>query len=208
VRHASLFLRLTYNLQTRQAEYNITTNSMTITREQARQLLQEYVKSPLLKHCLAVEAAMRAYAAKYGGDADIWGITGLLHDFDYEQFPSEHPFKGVAILKEQGYPEEIIQAILGHATFSGVPRESQMAKCLFAVDELCGFIVACALVRPTRLEGLEPKSVKKRLKEKSFAAKVNREEIAQGIAELGVPEDEHIDLVIRAMQGIESDLGL
>lgn len=175
---------------------------MTITRDQAWQLLQEYVKSPLLKHCLAVEAAMRAYAEKYGGDKEIWGIIGLLHDFDYEQFPSEHPFKGVAILKERGYPEEIIQAILGHALFSGVARKSQMAKCLFAVDELCGFIMACALVRPTRLEGLEPKSVKKRLREKSFAAKVNREEIAQGITELGVPEDEHISLVIKAMQGI------
>lgn len=175
---------------------------MTITRDQAWQLLQEYVKSPLLKHCLAVEAAMRAYAEKYGGDKEIWGIIGLLHDFDYEQFPSEHPFKGVAILKERGYPEEIIQAILGHALFSGVARKSQMAKCLFAVDELCGFIMACALVRPTRLEGLEPKSVKKRLREKSFAAKVNREEIAQGITELGVPEDEHINLIIKAMQGI------
>lgn len=149
---------------------------------------------------------MRAYAAKYGGDAEIWGITGLLHDFDYEQFPSEHPFKGVAILKERGYPEEIIQAILGHASFSGVPRESTMAKCLFAVDELCGFIVACALVRPTRLEGLEVKSVKKRLKEKSFAAKVNREEIAQGITELGVTEDEHISLIIKALREATLDL--
>lgn len=181
---------------------------MPITREQAWQLLNEFVKSPLLKHCLAVEAAMRAYAEEYGGDKEIWGITGLLHDFDYEQFPSEHPFKGVSILKERGYPEEIIQAILGHATFSGVARESQMAKCLFAVDELGGFIVACALVRPTRLEGLEVKSVKKRLREKSFAAKVNREEIAQGMAELGVPEDEHITLVIQAMQGVASELGL
>lgn len=179
---------------------------MTIIREQAWQLLSEYVKSPLLKHCLAVEAAMRAYAAKYGGDKEIWGITGLLHDFDYEQFPSEHPFKGVDILKERGYPEEIIQAILGHASFSGVPRESQMAKCLFAVDELCGFIIACALVRPTRLEGLEPKSVKKRLKEKSFAAKVNREEISQGLAELGVPEDEHISLIIKALREAALDL--
>lgn len=149
---------------------------------------------------------MRAYAAKYGGDAEIWGITGLLHDFDYERFPSGHPFKGVEILKERGYPEEIIQAILGHATFSGVPRESQMAKCLFAVDELCGFIVACALVRPTRLEGLEVKSVKKRLKENSFAAKVNREEISQGMAELGVPEDEHISLIIKALREAALDL--
>lgn len=181
---------------------------MTITRDQAWQLLNKYVKSALIKHCLAVEAAMRAYAEKYEGNKEIWGITGLLHDFDYEQFPSEHPFKGVEILKEQGYPDEIIQAILGHATYSGVRRESQMAKCLFAVDELCGFITACALVRPTRLAGMEPKSVKKRLRAKAFAAKINRDEIAQGIAELGVPEDEHINLIIKAMQESASALDL
>lgn len=180
---------------------------MNKTRADAWQLLNEYVQSPLWKHCLAVEAAMRAYARKYGEDEELWGITGLLHDMDYERFPDKHPFHEVEIFREQGYPEAMIQAILGHATFSGVPRESQMAKCLFAVDELCGFIMACAYVRPTKLEGLEPKSVKKRLKEKSFAAKVNRAEIAQGILELGVPEDEHMALVIRAMQGIAPELG-
>lgn len=150
---------------------------------------------------------MRAYAEQYGQEVELWGMTGLLHDMDYEKFPDKHPFYEVEIFREQGYPEEMIQAILGHALFSGVARESQMAKCLFAVDELCGFIMACAYVRPTKLEGLEPKSVKKRLKEKSFAAKVNREEIAQGMAELGVPEDEHMALVIRAMQGIAPELG-
>jgi len=161
----------------------------------------------LRKHCLAVEAAMASCAQKYDGGAELWQITGLLHDFDYEQWPDQHPFKGVEILREQNYPDEIIQAVLGHAVYSGVARESQMAKCLFAVDELCGFVMACAYVRPTKLEGLEPKSVKKRLKEKSFAAKINREEIAQAIAELGVSEDVHIALVIKAMQGIASELG-
>lgn len=180
---------------------------MNKTRAEAWQLLNEYVQSALIKHCLAVEAAMRAYAKKYGQDEELWGITGLLHDMDYEKYPDKHPFYGVDILKEQGYPDEMIQAILGHALYSGVARETPMAKCLFAVDELCGFVMACGYVRPTRLAGLEVKSVKKRLKEKSFAAKVNREEIAQGIAELGVPADEHIQLVITAMQGIVEELG-
>ncbi|MEK7125476.1 MAG: HD domain-containing protein [Patescibacteria group bacterium] len=180
---------------------------MPINRAEAWKLLNEYVQTALIKHCLAVEAAMRAYAQKYGQDEELWGITGLLHDMDYEKFPDKHPFHEVEIFKEKGYPDEMIQAILGHALYSGVARESQMAKCLFAVDELCGFVMACGYVRPTRLEGLEVKSVKKRLKEKSFAAKVNRDEIAQGIAELGVNEDEHIALVIKAMQGIASQLG-
>lgn len=170
--------------------------------------MRQHVEAESLrKHCLAVEAAMGAYAKKYGEDTELWRITGLLHDFDYEQWPEKHPFQGVEILREKNYPPEIIQAILGHAVYSGVARETQMAKCLFAVDELCGFVMACAYVRPTRLEGLEPKSVKKRLKEKSFAAKINREEISQGITELGAGEDEHIALVIAAMQGIAKDLG-
>lgn len=180
---------------------------MNKTRDEAWRLLNEYVQSPLIKHCLAVSAAMRSYARKYGEDEELWGITGLLHDMDYEKWPDKHPFHEVEIFKEQGYPDEMIQAILGHALYSSVARESQMAKCLFAVDELCGFVMACGYVRPTRLEGLELKSVKKRLKEKSFAAKVNREEIAQGIAELGIPEEEHINLVITAMQGIATELG-
>ncbi|OGY91670.1 MAG: HAD family hydrolase [Candidatus Komeilibacteria bacterium RIFCSPLOWO2_02_FULL_48_11] len=181
---------------------------MVITKNNAWQLLCQHVQAESLrKHCLAVSAAMASDAQKYNGNVEIWRITGLLHDFDYEKFPDKHPFAGVEILKQQNYPDEIIQAILGHATYSGVARETQMAKCLFAVDELCGFVMACAYVRPTKLEGLELKSVKKRLKEKSFAAKINRAEIAQGIAELGVPEDEHIALVIKAMQGISLDLG-
>ena len=180
---------------------------MPINREEAWKLLNEHVQTALIKHCLAVEAAMRAYAKKYNADEELWGITGLLHDMDYEKYPDKHPFHGVEILKSLNYPDEVIQAILGHALYSGVARETPMAKCLFAVDELCGFVMACGYVRPTRLEDLEVKSVKKRLKEKSFAAKVNRAEIAQGIAELGVSEDEHIVLVIKAMQGIAKELG-
>lgn len=145
---------------------------------------------------------MRACAKKHGEDAELWGACGLLHDMDYEAYPDKHPFVGVEILRGEGYPEEIIQAILGHATYSGVARESAMAKCLFAVDELAGFIVACALVRPGGFFGMEPKSVKKKLKNKAFAAKVNREEITQAIAELGVDADEHIALVIAAIADV------
>jgi putative nucleotidyltransferase with HDIG domain len=158
---------------------------------------------------LTVEAAMRAYARKYGEDEELWGITGLLHDFDYEKYPNPdpaaktgHPFEGVKVLREKGYPEEMIQAILGHAAYSGAPRETLIAKCLFACDELCGFITAVGWIRPERLAGLTPAKVKKYLKNKRFAEKVSREEIAQGIAELGVPEDEHIALVIRALTRI------
>lgn len=167
-----------------------------------------------MKHMFAVEAAMRAYARKYGEDEELWGLTGLLHDFDYERWPNpnldhtEHPFTGVKILREKGYPEAMVEAILGHAQYSGVPRATMMAKALFASDELCGFITACALVRPEKLAGMAPKSVKKKLKDKAFAAKVNRDDIRQGIEELGVPEDEHIAFCIQAMQGIASELGL
>jgi putative nucleotidyltransferase with HDIG domain len=181
---------------------------MNKSRDDALQLLHEFIESESLRrHCYCVEASMRAYAKKYNQDPELWGVCGLLHDFDYEKFPDKHPFHGVEILKEKNYPDEIIQAILGHATYSGVSRESNMAKCLFAVDELCGFIVACALVRPEKLNGLKPKSVKKRLKAKAFAAAVNREEIRQGIEELGVDQDEHIELVIEALQGISKELG-
>ena len=178
------------------------------TLNNAQELLDKYIKSESLKnHCLAVSSAMRAYAKKYNEDEEQWQVCGLLHDFDYEKFPDEHPFKGVEILKEAGYPQDIIDAILGHAVYSGVARETQMAKCLFAVDELCGFIVACAKVRPENLQGMKPKSVKKKLKVKSFASKVNRDEIEQGIEELGIDKDEHIAFVIEALQGIEKELG-
>jgi len=183
---------------------------MNITRGDAWELLNEYVKSEsLIRHCLSVEAAMRTYAKKYNGDVEEWGIAGLLHDFDYEKFPSleKHPLEGSKILKEKEYPEDIIQAILGHGNHTGVERESQMAKCLFAVDELCGFIVALAHIRPGHLEGMAAKSVKKNLKKKGFAAAINREEIEQGISELGIDRESHINLVIQALQGISRELG-
>ena len=181
---------------------------MNITKNNALELLEEYVKSESLKnHCKAVGSAMHAYAKKYGEDEEKWQVCGLLHDFDYEKFPDEHPFKGCEILKEADYPKDMIDAILGHAVYSGVARETQMAKCLFSVDELSGFIVACAKVRPEKLQGMKPKSVKKKLKVKSFASKVNRDEIEQGIEELGIDKDEHIAFVIEALQGIEKEFG-
>ncbi len=188
---------------------------MNITRDQAYKLMCQWVESESLrKHMLSAEAAMRAYAKKYNGDEEMWGITGLLHDFDYEKFPvpdpekkTGHPFEGVRHLQSLNYPDEIIQAILGHALYSGVPRTTQMAKCLFACDELCGFVVACAYMRPDKLMSLEVKSVKKKLKDKSFAAKVSREDIQMGINELGIPEDEHIAFVIEALKPISKDLG-
>ncbi|MBI5214160.1 MAG: HD domain-containing protein [Ignavibacteriae bacterium] len=182
-----------------------------MNRTDALQLLQEYTKNDaLLKHMYSVEAAMRAYARKYNEDEEIWGITGLLHDFDYEMYPDppDHPLKGSEILKEKGYSEEIRTAILGHATYTGVARESLMAKVLYASDELCGFIMACSLVRPNKIADLEVSSVKKKLKDKAFARNVNRDDITQGTAELGIPLDEHIQFVIDAMKGIASDLGL
>ena len=175
-------------------------------------LLFEYTKGEgLRKHALAVETAMRAYAKKFSADEEIWGVTGLIHDFDYEMYPQppDHPFKGSEILKEKGYSEEVRTAILGHASYSGVPRESLMAKALFACDELCGFIVACTLVRPNKkIEGMEVSSVKKKLKDKAFARSVNREEIAQGATELGIPLDEHIQFVIDAIKRNAENLGL
>ena len=183
---------------------------MEITRDVALELLQEYTKSDALrKHGLAVEAVMRAYAKYYGEDEEKWGICGLLHDFDYEKYPTEeeHPSKGSEILKEKGYPKDIITAILGHGNHTGVARETLMAKTLFAVDELSGFVVAVALVRPDNFNGLKPKSVKKKLKDKGFAAKVNRQDIEQGIEELGVDKDEHIQKVIDALQNISAELG-
>jgi putative nucleotidyltransferase with HDIG domain len=183
-----------------------------ITRETALALLHEYTKSEnLLKHALAVEAAMRAYAQKYGADVERWAVTGLLHDFDYEMFPTapDHPVKGSEILRERGIPEDIRLAILGHATYTGVARESIMAKCLYACDELCGFITAVALVRPTKkIAEVEVRSVKKKLKDRAFARSVNREDIEKGVEELGVTFDEHIGVVLDAMKGIANHLGL
>jgi putative nucleotidyltransferase with HDIG domain len=183
-----------------------------MNREDALALLFEYTKSESLrKHAFAVEAAMRAYAAKFSADADVWGITGLLHDFDYEMFPTipDHPLKGSEILKTKGYPEDVRKAILGHAPFLNVPRDTMMAKTLFACDELSGFITACTLVRPNKkIAELEVSSVKKKMKDKAFARSVNREEIIQGAEELGIPLDEHIGFVIEAMKAKSEELGL
>lgn len=181
-------------------------------RETTLTLLFEYTKSESLrKHALTVETAMRAYARKYTADEETWGITGLIHDFDYEKFPQapEHPTKGSEILKEKGYSEEVRTAILGHASYTGVPRETLMAKTLFACDELCGFLVACMLVRPNKkIDGLEVSSVKKKLKDKAFARNVNREDISQGALELGVPLEDHIQFVIDALKANAAELGL
>ncbi|MGD9898096.1 MAG: HD domain-containing protein [Calditrichaceae bacterium] len=179
-------------------------------RQEALNILNEYTKTDsLLKHAYAVEAAMRAYAAKYNEDVEKWGIVGLLHDFDYEKYPDEHPIKGSELLRDKNIPEDIRTAILGHADFSGVPRETLMAKTLYAVDELCGFITAVTLVRPSRsISEVQFKSVKKKLKDKSFAAKVNREEITRGAEELGVEFTAHVEFVISALSGVASSLGL
>ncbi len=187
------------------------------TRERALGIMHEYTASEALRrHMYAVELAMRAMAARTGADEDAWGIVGLLHDFDYERFPNEshspteeHPSEGVRILTAQGFPEEWGQAILGHATYTGVPRTTPMAKALFGVDELAGFLVACALVRPSRsLQDLGVKSVKKKLKDKAFARGVSREDVLQGCEELGVPLDEHVDFVLDALRPHERIIGL
>ena len=185
------------------------------TRADAWELLCEYTKGDSLRrHAVAVETAMRACAARYGGpeaDAEEWGLAGLLHDFDYEMFPSadQHPYKGAAIMCGRGYPERIIRAIMGHATYTNVPRDTLMARALFATDELCGFLVACALVRPDKsLDKLEVSSVRKKLKDKAFARSVSREDIYQGAAELGVDLDEHIRFVIDALRPKQREIGL
>ena len=187
------------------------------SRVDALALVQEYTASDSLrKHMLSVEAAMRAYAAKFGEDPERWGLTGLVHDFDYEKFPNashsateEHPAEGVRILRSKGYPEDILQAILGHATYCGVPRETAMAKALFAVDELTGLITASALVKPSRsVHEVEASSVRKKMKDKAFARGVNRDDVINGAAELGVPLDEHIAFVIEAMRGVAPSIGL
>jgi putative nucleotidyltransferase with HDIG domain len=181
-------------------------------RNHAWGLLCEYTQSESLrKHMLAVEACMRAYARKFGEDEDKWGITGLLHDFDYEKYstPAEHPFVGNKILEERGYPEEMRRAILSHADYSGVKRESRMEKTLYACDEIAGFITASALVKPNKsLAEVEAKSVRKKMKDKAFARSVNRDDIINGAADLGVDLEEHIAFCIEAMKGIAAELGL
>ncbi|RPJ45907.1 MAG: HDIG domain-containing protein [Candidatus Latescibacterota bacterium] len=188
-----------------------------MTRDEALGLVHKHTKNPnLIKHMLAVEAGMRAYAARYGVDAETWGIAGLVHDFDYEANPNpdrlpneQHPSSGAAILRAEGWPEDVVEAVLGHADYTGVPRTSLMSKALYAVDELTGLIVAVALVRPSRkLADVDLAAIRKKWKEKSFAAGVERQAIVRGAEELGVPLDEHIGVVLGAMQAVAPDLGL
>lgn len=182
------------------------------SREEAWAILTEHTKGDALrKHALAVEAAMRAYAERLGGDPDVWGVTGLLHDFDYEMYPSleDHPRRGSEILAARGVDDGIRTAILGHGNHTGVPRTTPMAKALFAVDEWCGFLTACALVRPTkRVADVPVKSVKKKMKDKAFARGVSRDDLRDGPEALGVPLDEHIEFVRDALAGIAAELGL
>jgi len=183
-----------------------------VRRDDLLALLHEHTETPgLRKHALAVEAAMRAYARRLGGDEALWGATGLIHDFDYEKHPSqeEHPFVGCRILTEKGYPAEMIEAILGHATYSGTPRTTPMAKALFAVDELCGLITATALVQPNKtLAEVTVESVLKKMRSKGFARGVNRDDIETGAAELGVPLADHVGVVLAALQAESEVLGL
>ena len=187
------------------------------SREETLALVREYTASDsLIKHMLSVEAAMRAYATKFGEDPERWGLTGLVHDFDYERFPNaahspteEHPAEGVRILRARGWPEDILEAILGHGNYTGVPRVTRLAKTLYAVDELTGLVTATALVRPSRsVHEVDARSVRKKMKDKAFARGVNREEVVAGAADLGVDLDEHIDFVIGAMRGCADALGL
>jgi len=187
------------------------------SRASALALVHEYTPSESLrKHMLAVEACMRAYARRFGEDEALWGITGLVHDFDYERFPNaehaadaEHPAEGVRILRALGYPEPMLEAILGHASYTGVPRATPLARALFAVDELTGLVTATALVKPTRsVHDVDAAGVRKRMKDKAFARGVNRDDVVRGAEELGVPLDEHIAFVIEAMRGEAEALGL
>ncbi len=188
----------------------IETGRKTVTYGEALSLLKEYTKSEnLLRHAFCVESAMRCYAKKFGEDEERWAIAGLLHDFDYEAYPDEHPYKGAEILRKRGVDEEMIEAILGHARFTGVERKTLMAKTLFAVDELSGFLYAYALVRPTKnLKDVKLKSVKKKLKDKAFARGANREDIELGAKELGVDLGEHILFVADCLQKNASRIGL
>jgi putative nucleotidyltransferase with HDIG domain len=184
---------------------------MEVTRERAWDTLNRYTKSEaLLRHALAVEAAVRLYARKLGGDEELWGATALLHDFDYEIHPTldKHPQDGAAILREEGYPEELIEAVLSHAEHLAMPRDTELKKVLFACDEMAGFIHACGLVRPDGIETLTPKSVKKKLKQPSFAAGVHRDEVLAGAELLGLELDEHIQNVTDGMKPISRELGL
>ena len=181
------------------------------TRERAWETLTRYTKSEaLLRHALAVEASTAFYAREFGEDEQLWRVAALLHDFDYEIHPTldQHPQDGAPILRDEGYPEEVIEAVLSHAEHLALPRDTPLKRTLFACDELSGFVHACALVRPTGLEGLEPKSVKKKLKQPSFAAGVHRDEVYAGAELLGLELDEHIANVIEALQPIASELGL
>jgi len=181
-------------------------------REIILALLHEHTQSEALRrHAYAVEAAMRAAAARAGGDPDLWGAVGLIHDFDYERYPDvpDHATKGAEILRARGYPEEFVRAVLSHASYTGVPRETDCARWLFAVDELCGFCMACAMVQPDRkIASVKGDSVRKKLKKKDFAAKVSREEIAAGATALGLTQDEVIAHVLAALTGVADDLGL
>ncbi len=182
----------------------------TVSRQDAWNLLTEWVSSPSLRrHMLAVETAMRAYAPRFDGDVELWGATGLLHDLDYERYPSledGHPRYALRELEAQDYPPELVRAVASHADFMGVPRETPMEKALYAVDELSGFILACAYVRPQGLEGMAPKSVRKKLKQPSFAAAVSRDDLYQGAEELGVEFDEHLTIVIGALAERQDEL--
>jgi putative nucleotidyltransferase with HDIG domain len=182
-----------------------------VTRDNAWATLTRYTKSQsLLRHALAVEASTRSYARRFDEDEELWGVTALLHDFDYEIHPTldEHPQNGAPILREEGYPEVVIEAVLSHAEHLAMPRDTLLKRTLFACDELSGFVHACGLVRPTGLEGLEPKSVRKKLKQPSFAAGVHRDEVYEGAELLGVELDEHIANVVAALRPIAAELGL
>jgi putative nucleotidyltransferase with HDIG domain len=184
---------------------------MVVTRDRAWQTLTAYTQSEALRrHALAVEAAVGGYAARFGEDEELWRATALLHDFDYEIHPTldKHPQDGAPILREEGWPDEVVEAVLSHAEHLEMPRDTLLKKTLFACDELAGFVHACGLVRPTGLEGLEPKSVKKKLKQPSFAAGVHRDEVYAGAEELGVELDEHITNVVESMRPIAAELGL
>jgi len=180
-----------------------------MTKDKALEILKEFTKTEsLIKHAYAVAASMKFYAEKNGEDIEKWEATGLLHDFDYEMFPDNHPQKGEEILKEKEVEPDIIRAIQGHADYTGVSRDTLMEKTLFAVDELSGFVMAVAYVRPEKVKGMKVKSVKKKLKDKGFAAKVSREDIYKGVTELGIDLDEHIQNVIDALTKVAADLGI
>src|SRR5918993_841128 len=205
-----LWYRRTSRRSQRPETLCLSTEGRRLNREQSWELMCTWTESDSLrKHMLAVEAAMRAYARRFGEDEEKWGITGLLHDMDYEKHPTpdEHPMVGVGELESRGYPEDVLHAIKGHADYLDVPRDTLMSKTLYAVDELSGFIVACALMRPEGLENMKAKCVRKKMKQKSFAAAVNREDIVRGAEELGVDLNEHIEFVAYALRERSDELG-